>query len=239
MNWNNYLSESKSPSDYPHLGILEGTVRCPFDISELPTNSEIIDMPTPLKKFKLNYFNYEHLIGNKVVEGIILNDLDKERLNVIASLPNLKYLNISNNKQDAIPNLSVLKSLEVLILSGITKVENINFIANLENLKTLYIYGIKNLYELKPLTTLPQLKELWLDHGRMGGTGKAVKNIEPLSELNNLEYLNMILNVENKNYDISPLLNLKKLKHLRTLPRFMNKEKKETLEMEIPLVKII
>ena len=56
MNWNNYLSESKSPSDYPHLGILEGTVRCPFDISELPTNSEIIDMPTPLKKFKLNYF---------------------------------------------------------------------------------------------------------------------------------------------------------------------------------------
>lgn len=75
MNWKNYLSESKSPSDYPHLGILEGTVRCPFDISELPNNAEIIDMPTPLKKFKLKYTNNDYLIGNKVIEGIIVNDL--------------------------------------------------------------------------------------------------------------------------------------------------------------------
>lgn len=239
MNWKNYLSENKSPSDYAHLGIIEGTVRCPFDVSELPIDAKIIDMGTPLKKFKLKYTNNDYLINNNVIEGITINDLNEERLNIFATLPNLKYLSISNNKQSDLPNLSVLKSLEVLVLNGIKKVENIDFVKNIESLQTLYAYGINNLYDLTPLKTLPQLKELWLDHGKMSGTGKMIKNIEPLSELNNLEYLNLILNIENKNYDISPLLKLKKLKHLRTLPRFLNKEKKQKSEIELPLVKVV
>ena len=150
-------------------------------------------------------------MGNTVIEAITLNDIDAERLEVFATLPNLKYLHISVNKQESIQSLSPLKSLEVLILSDIKKVESIDLVENLTSLKTLFIYGVNNLYDLTPLETLTNLKELWLDHGKMSGTGKAVKSMEPLSKLTSLEYLKFILNIENKNYDISPLLSLKNL----------------------------
>ncbi|MFD2562876.1 leucine-rich repeat domain-containing protein [Aquimarina rubra] len=239
MNWNNYLSENKSPSSYPHLGVIEGTVRCPFDISELSKNAKIIEIITPPKKVKLKYSNYNHLANNDVIEAIITNDIDENQIDVLSSLPNLKYLHISNNKKESIPSLSALKSLKVLILDGLIKVESIDFLKDLKKIETLYIYGINNLYDLTPLETLPQLKELWLDHGKMSGTGKAIKSMKPLSKLTNLEYLNFILNTENKNYDISPLLELKKLKHLRILPRYLKKGQKEVLEKELPLIKLV
>ncbi|MFC5048396.1 leucine-rich repeat domain-containing protein [Aquimarina hainanensis] len=239
MNWNNYLSQNKSPNSYAHLGVLEGAVRCPFDISELPNNTKILGMNTPLKKFKLTYTNYDSLIGNEIIEAITLNDLDENRINTFSTLPNLKYLHVSNNKQISIPSLSPLKSLEVLILSGIKKVENIDFIKDLKKLKTLYVYGINNLYDITPIETLINLKELWLDHGKMSGTGKAIRSMEPISKLTNLEYLNFIVNIENKNYDISPLLELKKINHLRILPRFLKNGQKEIIEEKFPNINIV
>ncbi|MEW7280385.1 leucine-rich repeat domain-containing protein [Aquimarina sp. 2201CG1-2-11] len=239
MNWNNYLSQNKAPNSYPHLGVLEGTVRCPFDISELPNNTRVLEMSTPLKKFKLEYTNYDALIGNKTIEAITLNDINENRISIFSTLPNLKYLHISNNKQISIPSLSPLKSLEVLILSGIKKAEDIDFIKDLKNLRTLYIYGVNNLYDITPIETLVNLKELWLDHGKMSGTGKAIRSMESISKLTNLEYLNFILNTENKNYDISPLLELKDLNHLRILPRFLKNGRKEIIEERLPHINIV
>lgn len=72
MNWTNYLLEKKAPSTYyAHLGVLEGTVNVPYDVSELPTNAVIIDMSTPLKKFKLKYTNIASLIANEKIEAIL------------------------------------------------------------------------------------------------------------------------------------------------------------------------
>ncbi|UZR95975.1 hypothetical protein [Chondrinema litorale] len=239
MNWNNYLSENKAPNSYAHLGVIEGTVRCPFDISELSDSAKIIEMNTPLKKFKLSYTNYDSLIDNKIIEAITLNDIDENRINTFSTLSNLKYLHISNNKQTLIPSLSSLTSLEVLILSGIKKVEDIDFLKDLKNLRTLYVYGINNLYDLTPIETLINLKELWLDHGKMSGTGKAIKSMESISKLKKLEYLNFILNIENKNYDISPLLELQELKYLRILPRFFKNGQREIIEETLPSVSLI
>lgn len=237
MNWNNYLSENKSPiSNITHLGVIEGTVKCPFDISELPSDSKIISMSTPRKKFKLKYTNLDSLIGNECIEAICLNDITEDRLKVFSTLANLKYLHISTNKQESIPNLSVLKSLKVLILSGVTKVNNIDFIKGLKTLQTLYIYGMNNLYDLTPLEDLNHLKELDLSHGKMSGVGKAIKSMDPLSKLINLEYLNFGLNVENKNYDISPLLNLTNLKQLYILPRYLKKGQDKTLIENLPFL---
>lgn len=237
MNWQNYLLESKAPAGtYAHLGVLEGQVTAPFDLSTLPADTKILEMGTPAKKFKLQYSNLSALSGNTNIEAIFVNDLDQERLAIISSWPNLKYLQISVNQQDEIPDLSSLKSLEVLILANIKKVQHIDFIKGLQNLKTLYIYGINNLYDLSPIASLPQLEELFIEHGKMSGTGKAVQSIEPLSALKQLQYLHASLTTEDKSPDLSVLYPLKKLQVLYLLPRYLKAPHGEQLMRELPLL---
>lgn len=237
MNWDNYLLEQKSPvADYAHLGVFKGAVGGIFDLSTIPNDTKILEMSTPLKKFKLTYTNLSSLNANKNIEAIILGEIDNERVSVFSTLPNLKYLHIGINKQNEIPDLSPLKNLQVLVLSSIKKVENIDFLRGLTNLKTLYIHEINNLYDLEPLSCLTNLEELFLDHGKMSGTGLSVKSMEPVSKLTNLKYLAFILNVEKKNYDITPLLSLKKLQKLHILPRYLDNGNREKLLNELPLI---
>jgi hypothetical protein len=238
MNWNNYLLENKSPfGHYAHLGVFEGAVRGVFDLSAIPADTKILEMSTPLKKFKLKYSNLTSLNNHPNIEAIRLGEIDDERLAVFSTLSNLKYLQISTNKQSEIPDLSCLKNLEVLILSGIKKVENINFLEGLSNLKTLYIHELNNLYDLTPISALTNLEELFLDHGKMSGTGQGIKSMEPISKLTNLRYLTFALNVEKKNYDITPLLSLKKIEKLVILPRYLENGQREILLKELPLLK--
>ncbi len=238
MNWNNYLTEQKSPvAGFAHLGVLAGTVSGIFDLSTIPADTKILELSTPLKKFKLAYTNLAALKGNPNIEAISLGEMNEERLAVFSTLSNLKYLHISVNKQNEIPDLAGLQNLEVLILSGIKKVENINFLQGLTHLKTLYIYELNNLYDLTPLSFLTSLEELYLDHGKMSGTGQAVKSMEPVAKLTNLKYLAFILNVEKKNYDITPLLGLKKLQTLHILPRYLENGQQEKLLNALPLLK--
>ena len=234
MNWDNYLLETKAPGGvYAHLGTLEEAVTAPFDLSALQETAKVVSLGTPLKKFKLQYTNQSSLCGRKNIEAITVNDIDQERLAVLTTLPNLKYLQISSNQQNEIPNLSDLKSLEVLILANIKKVENIDFVKGLKNLKTLYIYGINNLYYLAPVSELTNLKELFIDHGKMSGTGKAIKNIDPLRGLNQLQYLHLAVSIEDRNPDLSPLSNLKKLQRLSLLPKYMKAIPTEILQKEL------
>ena|GEM_PF-729169 len=236
MNWENYLMEKKAPSSSAHLGVMVGTVKGVYDLTELPKDTRILNLVTPLKKTKLCYTNLAALSGNETIEGIKLTDIDKERLSVFSQMPNLKYLQISNNKQDEIPDLSCLSALEVLVLSSIMKVETLEFIQNMKSLKTLYIYGIKQMRELTPLSHLSSLRELWLDHGENNGTGTPIKSMEPLRDLTQLQFLYFNLNVENRNYDVSPLFNLKNLRVLNLLPRYYKNGQWERLKQELPLL---
>src|SRR5690606_18159215 len=140
-------------------------------------DTKILEMATPLKKFKLTYTNLCSLKANKNIEAIILGEIDNERVTVFSTLPNLKYLHIGVNKQNEIPDLTPLKNLQVLVLSSIKKVENINFLSGLTNLKTLYIHEMNHLYDLEPLSNLTNLEELFLEHGKMSGTGQSVKSM--------------------------------------------------------------
>ena len=238
MNWSNYLLEQKSPyGTYAHLGVFEGAVSGIFDLSTIPEDTKILEMSTPLKKFKLTYTNLSSLANNSNIEAIRLGEIDEERVAVFATLSNLKYLQISVNKQEEFPNLSSLKNLEVLVLSGIKQVKDINFIEGMSNLKTLYIYGLNQLYDLSPLASLTNLEELFLDHGKMSGTGQGVKSMEPISKLIHLKYLAFILNIEDKDYSIQPLLSLKKIEQLLILPRYLQNGQREQLLNELPLLK--
>lgn len=238
MNWNNYLLENKSPfGTYAHLGVLEGDVSGIFDLSQVPLETKVLTLSTPLKKFKLSYTNLLALSNNTLIEAISVGDLDEERLAVFATLPNLKYLQISNNKQSEIPNLACLKNLEVLILASIKNVDNIDFIQNMTNLKTLYVYGITNMVDLTPLSTLSNLEELTLDHGKLSGIGKAVENMDVIGKLTQLKYLHFTLEIGKIDFNAAPLFNLKKLQKLHLLPKYWKKVDKERLRCELPLLK--
>ena len=99
MDWNNYLLEEKAPGGpIAHLGVIDGTINAPFDLSVLPADARILSMSTPLKKFKLQYTNLSSLSANSQLEAISLNDMEEEHVAVFATLPHLKYLQISVNQ---------------------------------------------------------------------------------------------------------------------------------------------
>ncbi len=232
------MLESKAPyGDYAHLGVLKGSVSGIYDLSKIPNDTTILGLSTPLKKFKINYTNFSALIGNDKIEAITLDYLDKERISIFSALPNLKYLQISINKQEEIPDLSSIESIEVLILANITKVQNIDFLKNMKNLKTLYIYGINSLYDLTPISTLINLEELVIDYGKMSGTGKGVKSISPLKSLTHLKYLRLSIKIEDESSNLTVLYGLKKLQEVRLLPRYFKNVYWENLIKELPLIK--
>lgn len=126
--------------------------------------------------------------------------------------------------------------MQILVLANIKRVDNIEFLKGLSDLKTLYIADLNHLYDLSPIAELRSLQELFLPNGGMCGVGKPVKSMEPLSRLLELEYLHFCVTVENRNYDISSLFPLKKLKHLSILPRFLKKGNEEKLKEMLPLL---
>lgn len=241
MNWTNYLLEKKSPIGYyAHLGCFDDEISAPFNLSELDANVCKINISTPLKKFKLNYSNWESLANNPNIEAITIQDLDQERLSVFATLPNLKYLQISINKQENLPNLSSLKNLEVLILANIMKVQNINFLDGLDSLKTLYIYGVKGMKDIEVISNLKSLQELSLNHGKLSGTGIPIRNIEPISKLTQLKYLDLIIDIKDSDTILPLFYPLKQLEHLILLPKHLKgikKEEKETFLKAFPNLK--
>ncbi len=237
MNWDNYLLEEKAPNGtFAHLGVLDGTISAPFDLSGVPSDARILSISTPLKKFKLQYSNLSSLSGNKRIEAISLNDINEDRLAVFATLPNLKYLQISVNQQNEIPDLSALQSLEVLVLASIKKAENIDFVKNLGKLKTLYIYGITHLYDLSPISRLTSLQELFIDHGKMSGKGNPIKSIDPLKTLSQLQYLHLSITTEEKSPDLNFLYGMKKLQKLSLLPGYLKDKEREILKKELLLI---
>lgn len=238
MNWDNYLLEEKAPfGSLAHLGVLQGSVSGIYDLSKVDNDTQVLSLSTPLKKFKIKYTNFSSLVGKANIEAITINDLDIERVSVFSTLPNLKFLQISNNKQEEIPDLSSLKSIEVLILANITKVQNIDFLMNMKNLKTLYIHGINNLYDLTPISTLINLQELDIEHGKMSGTGKSIKSIIPLKSLTELKYLRLAFKIEDKSVDFRSLYGLKKMQKIIVLPRYSKNISWESLINELPLMK--
>ena len=234
------LSE-KAPSSYAaHLGALKGRVWGIYDLSQLPEDVQFLGLQTPTKKSGKKYTNYNSIVGNKAIESIYITDIDTEKLEIFASLENLKYLQISDCRQEDLPDLSSLKSLEVLVLSSLTKVNDVQFCCGLPNLKTLYIYNIPCMTDLMPITELNgTLTELSLHHGMMSGTGTPVKNMNPIAALTNLQYLSFCLNIKDGNYDIASLLGLQKLVHLEMLPRYLKDGRGKQLLEKLPGLKYL
>ena len=230
------MLDEKAPSSYAaHLSQHEGYAKS-YDLAQLPAGASVIGLYTPTKKSGEKYTNHSSIAGSEAIEAVCLSDIDALTFELLSSLPNLKYLKITNSRQEVFPCLAPLKSLEVLILASLTRVKDFSFFCSLSSLKTLYIDNLPHLVDLEPITALQNLEELSLHHGMMSGTGTPAKSLEPLAKMKNLHYLRFSLNVEKKNYDITPLLGLKKLKRLYMLPRFLKDGRGKQLLESLPLL---
>lgn len=238
MNWSNYLLENKSPiSGFAHLGVLEGTIE-EFDFEKLPKDAKIISISTPLKASKLKYMNWEALIGNESIEAITGVDfLDEERLKIFETLPNLKYLELSFMKQEEIPSLERLKHLEVLIISNLKKAERLDFLANHKSLKTLYIYNLKKFTDFSPIGTLSQLEELALYSDINEKNKKLDAPLAFLEGLENLKFLHILFQPQNKDFNISEILKMKKLEHLCLNDCYLTEENRALIKEKLPNLK--
>ncbi|MDR2466115.1 MAG: leucine-rich repeat domain-containing protein [Prevotellaceae bacterium] len=174
---------------------------------------------------------------NTEIEGVYMDYIDNDRLAILSTLPNLKYLQISSSRQEDMPDLSPLKTLDVLVLANMTKLRDIECVKRLSNLKTLLLYGINKLYDLTPLSNLASLQELSIHHGKTSSKGHPVNSMEPLGKLTELKYLEFHLTVEDNNKDISVLFNLKKLQHVGLMEKYHKKGQWELLHQKLPLLR--
>ena len=238
MNWNNYLLDKKAPvSSFSHLSIIKEAVKGVYDLSDFAAKTHIAVLYTSSKKFILKYANYDSLAENAEIEGVYLDYIDNNRLSILSSLPNLKYLQISSSRQEDVPDLSPLKTLDVLVLANMMKLRDIECVKRLENLKTLSLYGINKLYDLTPLSNLISLQELSIHHGKTSSKGNPVNSMEPLGKLTRLKYLEFHLIVEGNNKDISAIFNLKNLQHLGLMEKYQKKGQWELLLHKLPLLR--
>lgn len=234
MDFSNYLLESKAPEGKnAELGQVNNCMSGICDLSQVPKGTTAISLTTPLKKSKLFYSNWNALAQTDSIESVYITDLDEGRVSSLAALPNLRYLNISFNKQEILPAISSLDSLEVLVLYSIRKAPDLKFLAGLPSLKTLYIQEFRHLSDLTPLEALPQLQELHINLFPISGgyIGEKIKSLQPLSTMKRLVYLCLNIQMENKNYDCTPLLTLKNLKCLYLRNAFYRHGQDQILKM--------
>jgi Leucine-rich repeat (LRR) protein len=78
----------------------------------------------------------------------------------ILELEGLKKLNLFGNELAFIPPLSVMKNLEELNISNNEKINNIDFLQECYNIKTLKMNGINKVHDFEPLCDLNKLESL-------------------------------------------------------------------------------
>lgn len=141
----------------------------------------------------------------KHLEIIYLSGHNISDISPLSVLSNLKYLDISLNRQlTDISPLSKLSNLEYLDISSIKELNDISALSKLNKLE--YLDAIDNkIKDVSPLATLSNIKTLRL----------SINEIEDISSLNKLSSLTNLQLGSNKIKNVSPLRNMTNLKVLQ------------------------
>jgi Leucine-rich repeat (LRR) protein len=166
------------------LRVQKSDQMAPFDLKPL-TKLEKLER---LSLYSINFENIEPLGELKNLKSLSLDSLSNKSIkdiNPLMSLPNLQFLEIYRIDNKALSSLSNFTNLRelTLALTGSGKI-NLSFAANLKNLQKFSLSS---------------------------NAGCVLKDISPLAELPDLEYLDIFISGFN---DISPLAELKNLQHL-------------------------
>ena len=135
-------------------------------------------------------------------EGIII-DLNYENIDIITSLKTLTVLDISNTGITNIDWISELNNLKSLFLDNNSSIKDFSILENLTNIEKLKLGGLE-INNLEILENFKNLKELEL----IGN------NIEDISSLENLKELTKLELGSNNIENINVIRHLNKLKYL-------------------------
>lgn len=162
--------------------------------------------PIAILNTHINYkiTNLDGIQYLKNLETVMLAGNDISDIYPLSSLSNLKYLDISLNRElTDISPLGNLSNLKYLDISSSKELSNISPLSKLTKLEYLDAIGNK-IKDVSPLSTLPNIKILSL----------SINEIEDISSLNKLSSLTNLQLGANKIKDVIPLSNMTHLKVL-------------------------
>lgn len=160
-----------------------------------------------------NISNIRPIKNLKQLEFLYLNWNKINDISPIEKLENLVEIEFSSNEIKSIEKIGKKPKLEKLHLTGNyvgpfdtpdqsgNCINDISPLANMTNLKVLFLQDVRNIENIKPLAKLKKLEQLTLRNNK-------IVDVSPLSELTNLKWLHIY---KNKVSDISSLSKLTNL----------------------------
>ena len=199
-----YFGAESEVVDIPDEALREAIVdECDHNGDGIITKAEM----ETLTSLDASYESIVDLTGLEYAVNLEILDLslnDIWEITVLSELKKLKFLDLGYNNIWDISALFELKNLEYLDLRYNEQVSNISVLAELKNLKSLYLWN-NSISDISALSGLINLEKLNLD-------ANDIADISALSSLENLEELNLS---GNDISDISALSGLKNLQFLK------------------------
>lgn len=212
-NFKPYLSTFVGTPYY--LGVPKGQVSCD-DVVQLPKTATVIELEKP-------YRNLDQLYRFPNIKRISCSHFEDTWVKHLATLPNLRHLDLSFVKAESLPSFKSLKALRVLVLYRLTKLKTLDFLRGLSGLQSLGLSEIMWANDLAPLATLIDLRELDIDGAML--KAKFIESLEPIGKLKRLEYLSLACRVKPENRSLRSLGGLKELRKFIVSERFNDAEK--------------
>ncbi|ADB15128.1 hypothetical protein Psta_0439 [Pirellula staleyi DSM 6068] len=199
----NYIKEFAATHRAPYLGMPPGMVLC----------DDVADLPSDVRSVWLNR-KTKHIDDLPRFREIrrVHSPLHEEWLPAFASMPNLEHVKLTLPKCKDIPSLACLKNLRTLVLGWNRQQESLEFVRGMDWLHSLCVSEAMGVTSLEPLSTLPELREIYID-GQISARYQ-VESLNPLSALKELQFAVLLVRLPKERRNLLPLKQLKKLEYL-------------------------
>jgi len=176
-----------------------------------------------------DYKNELAVLENTPWSEIILYDLKQDSFEYFVqhyghkfSIIHLRHSRLIND----FSCLSILDKLEYMIIEWNIRATQLWDMSGNLALKGIKLWDTKKITNFHELTTAPTLKELAIDESvdsQLGSSPWKLETLKPLSQLKNLEKLNLTVS-KVQDSDITPLLDLKKISKLSIIANLFSLE---------------
>lgn len=154
----------------------------------------------------------ERLPDFKRLRKLSLSSMKEDVLPLLVKMKSLEVLSVAFCNYDDLSPLAKLSKLKCLLLGPLRKVTSLEFLHSMTGLRALEMSDLTRAPDLTPLASLRNLEELTIETAGMGGKQVKVKSLDPIGELGKLKWLRIRVISEDKS-----LRGLSKLKKLETL----------------------
>lgn len=162
------------------------------------------------------------------------HQIDQEFFEAICKMKNLEGIYIKWGKVESLDNIANLNNLKHLYFGSNPRIESIEGIPNLDKLITLELENFKNCKDLNKLEKLNNLQSLSIV-ASIDGPRIKFENLNFLSKLYNLKVLELDVSLKDKK--IEPILELKNLEKLWIPEHLYKKYDKRSLRKNFEKLK--